>query len=212
MLVANSFASMHAFRSLALTAACSVYVALGLVGGSSRVQAEPVTAGGKSIALAIPPYGDKSVWGIYVRRLQDTVAKQWWDEIFYYNYPSSITRGSVTIRYTFNPQGRVVSRSVISNTANGPFADRALAAVRKADIQAMPASILSQAPDGLTIVQTFNLRDNDPTDYGLASSYPQLLRNRYPDTGGAENLDLRRYYPLQRFIYQSRILSITAAG
>jgi hypothetical protein len=203
---------MHALRCLALTAACSVYVALGLVGGSSKVQAKPGPVGGKSIALTIPPYGDKSVWGIYVRRLQDTVAKQWWDEIFYYNYPSSITRGAVTIRYTFDPQGRVVSRSVISNTANGPFADRALAAVRKADIQAIPASILSQAPDGLTVVQTFRLRDNDPTDYGLASSYPQLLRYRYPDTGAAENLDLRRYYPLQRFIYQSRILSISAAG
>ena len=202
---------MYAFRSLAVTAACSVYVALGLIGVSSKVQAKPGPPGGRSIALAIPPYGDKSVWGIYVRRLQDTLAKRWYDEIFYYNYPSSISRGTVTISYTFDPQGRVVSRSVVSNTANGPFADRALAAVKNADIQAIPASILPEAPDGLTVVQTFRLRDNDPTDYGLASSYPQLLHNRFPDTGAAENLDLRRYYPLQRFIFQSRIVSIMAA-
>jgi TonB family protein len=203
---------MYAFRSLAVTAACSVYVALGLVGVSSKVQAKPGPPGGKNIAaLNIPPYGDKSAWGIYVRRLQDTLAKRWYDEIFFYNYPSSISRGTVTISYTFDPQGRVVSRSVVSNTANGPFADRALAAVKNANIQAIPANILPEAPDGLTVVQTFRLRDNDPTDYGLASSYPQLLRNRFPDTGAAENLDLRRYYPLQRFIYQSRIVSIGPA-
>jgi TonB family protein len=118
----------------------------------------------------------------------------------------------VTLSYTITPQGKVVSRSVISNTANGPFGDRALAAVRNARIQAIPASILAEAPRGLSIVQTFRLRDNDPTDYGLASSYPQLLINRFPDTGAAENLDLRRFYPLQRFIYQSRIVSISAAG
>jgi TonB family protein len=201
---------MYALRFLALRAAWCVYVAFGLVASSSTVQAGPIT--GQSSALNIPPYGDKSVWGVYVRRLQDTVAKQWWDEIFFYNYRSSISRGVVTISYTFNPEGRVVSRSVVSNTANGPFADRALAAVRKAHIQAIPASILPEAPRGLTVVQTFRLRDNDPTDYGLASSYPQLLRYRYPDTGAAENLDLRRYYPLQDFIYQSRIVSISAAS
>lgn len=203
---------MYPFRFSALAAACLVYVAFGFVFGSGKLQAKPGPSVQSGNALTIPPYGDKSVWGVYVRRLQDTVAKRWWDEIFYYNYPSSISRGVVTLSYTITPQGKVVSRSVISNTANGPFGDRALAAVRNARIQAIPASILAEAPRGLSIVQTFRLRDNDPTDYGLASSYPQLLINRFPDTGAAENLDLRRFYPLQRFIYQSRIVSISAAG
>ena len=203
---------MYPFRFSALAAACLVYVAFGFVFGSGKLHAKPGPSVQSGNALTIPPYGDKSVWGVYVRRLQDTVAKRWWDEIFYYNYPSSISRGVVTLSYTINPQGKVVSRSVISNTANGPFGDRALAAVRNARIQAIPASILAEAPRGLSIVQTFRLRDNDPTDYGLASSYPQLLINRFPDTGAAENLDLRRFYPLQRFIYQSRIVSISAAG
>lgn len=203
---------MYQFRFSALAVACSVYVAFGFVLGSGKLQAKPGPSIQSGTALAIPPYGDKSVWGVYVRRLQDTVAKRWWDEIFYYNYPNSISRGVVTLSYTFNPQGTVVSRSVISNTANGPLADRALAAVRNADIQAIPASVLSHAPRGLTVIQTFRFVDNDPTDYGLASSYPELLLRRFPDTGAAENLDLRRFYPLQRFIYQSRILSISAAG
>ena len=202
---------MYPYRFSALAAACLVYVAFGFVFGSGKLQAKPGPGIQSGSTLTIPPYADRSVWGVYVRRLQDTVAKRWWDEIFYYNYPNSISRGVVTLSYTFSPQGTVVSRSVISNTANGPFADRALAAVRNARIQAIPASILAQAPRGLTIVQTFRLRDNDPTDYGLASSYPQLLINRFPDTGAAENLDLRRFYPLQRYIYQSRIVSISAA-
>ena len=202
---------MYPLRFSALAVACFAHVVFGFVLGSSNLQARPGPGIQSGNALAIPPYADRSVWGVYVRRLQDTVAKRWWDEIFYYNYPSSISRGVVTLKYTFNPQGEVVSQSVISNTANGPFADRAMAAVRNADIQAIPASILPEAPRGLTVVQTFRLRDNDPTDYGLASSYPELLIKRFPDTGAAENLDLRRYYPLQRFIYQSRILSITPA-
>jgi TonB family protein len=197
---------MYQFRSLALAIAVA-----GAVWNSNCLEAKlgPGSEGG--LVLPIPEYGDKSAWGVYVRRLQDTVAKRWSDEIFYYNYPSSISRGVVILRYTFDPSGKVMSRAVVSNTANGPFANRALAAVQNARIQAMPASIIAQAPHGLTVVQTFRFRDNDPTDYGLASSYPQLLLNRFPDTGAAENLDLRRYYPLQRFIYQSRILSITAA-
>jgi TonB family protein len=196
---------MHQFRPLALAIALA-----GVVLSSSCLEAKARPGSQGDVGLAIPEYGDKSAWGVYVRRLQDTVAKRWYDEIFYYNYPSSISRGVVTLRYTFDPSGKVVTRTVVSNTANQPFADRALAAVRNARIQAMPASILSQSPRGLTIEQTFRFRDNDPTDYGLASSYPQLLRNRFPDTGAAENLDLRRYYPLQRFIYQSRIVSIAA--
>lgn len=197
---------MYQFRSLAL-----VIVFAGVVWSPTCVEAKPGPGSQSDVVLPIPEYGDKSAWGVYVRRLQDTVAKRWSDEIFYYNYPSSISRGVVTLRYTFDPSGKVVSRTVVSNTANGPFADRALAAVQNARIQAIPASIIPQAPHGLTVVQTFRFRDNDPTNYGLASSYPELLRNRFPDTGAAENLDLRRYYPLQRFIYQSRILSITAA-
>jgi TonB family protein len=196
---------MHQFRPLALAIALA-----GVVLSSSCLEAKPRPGSQGGVGLAIPEYADKSAWGVYVRRLQDTVAKRWYDEIFYYNYPSSISRGVVTLRYTFDPSGKVVTRTVVSNTANQPFADRALAAVRNARIQAMPASIFSQAPRGLMIEQTFRFRDNDPTDYGLASSYPQLLRNRFPDTGAAENLDLRRYYPLQRFIYQSRIVSIAA--
>ena len=197
---------MRPFRSVAL----AITVA-GVVFSSSWVEAKPGPASQSGVVIPIPEYGDKSAWGVYVRRLQDTVAKRWYDEIFYYNYPSSVSRGVVTLRYTFDPSGKVVSRTVISNTANQPFADRALAAVRNAQIQPIPGSILSRAPRGLTVEQTFRFRENDPTDYGLASSYPQLLRNRFPDTGAAENLDLRRYYPLQRFIYQSRILSVTAA-
>jgi hypothetical protein len=202
---------MYPLRFSALAVACFAEVTFAFVLGSTDLQAKPGPRIESGNALAIPAFDDRSVWGVYVRRLQDTVAKRWWDEIFYYNYPSSISRGVVTLSYTFDPQGRVVSRSVISNTANGPFADRALVAVRTADIQAIPASILPEAPRGLTIIQTFRLRDNDPTDYGLASSYPQLLINRFPDTGAAENLDLRRFYPLQRFIYQSRIVSISPA-
>jgi hypothetical protein len=202
---------MHQLRSLSLAAACVTFLAIGVVSECGRVQAKPGQIGQGGGALPIPAYGDKSAWGIYVRRLQDTVAKRWYDEIFYYNYRSSISRGVVTLRYTFNPSGRVISRAVVSNTANGPSADRALAAVGNARIQAISPSILPQAPRGLTVVQTFRFQDNDPTEYGLASSYPQLLFNRFPDTGGAENLDLRRFYPLQRFIYQSRIISISAA-
>ncbi|HEX4202353.1 MAG TPA: energy transducer TonB [Chthoniobacterales bacterium] len=194
---------MNQFRSLTL--------AIGLTGvvlSSSYVEAKPRPGSQGGSVVPIPEYGDKSPWAVYVRRLQDTVAKRWYDEIFYYNYPSSISRGVVTLRYTFDPSGKVVSQTVVSNTANQPFADRALAAVQNARIQAIPASILSTAPRGFTVEQTFRFRDNDPTEYGLASSYPQLLHNRFPDTGAAENLDLRRFYPLQRFIYQSRIVSI----
>jgi TonB family protein len=197
--------AMYQFRSLTLAIALT-----GVVLSCGYVEAKPGPGSQSGSVLPIPEYGDKSTWAVYLRRLQDTVAKRWYDEIFYYNYPSSISRGVVTLRYTFDPSGKVVSRTVISNTANQPFADRALAAVRNAQIQAIPASILSQAPRGLTVEQTFRFRDNDPTDYGLASSYPQLLRNRFPDTGAAENLDLRRFYPLQRFIYQSRIVTIAA--
>src|SRR5215469_3227467 len=130
---------MYPLRFSALAVACFADVAFGFLLGSSNLEAKPGPGIQSGNALAIPPYADRSVWGVYVRRLQDTVAKSWWDEIFYYNYPSSISRGVVTLRYTFNPQGKVVSQSVISNTANGPFADRALAAVRTADIQAIPA-------------------------------------------------------------------------
>ena len=197
--------AMYQFRSLTLAIALT-----GVVLSSSYVEAKPGPGRQSATVIPIPAYGDKSAWAVYVRRLQDTVAKRWYDEIFYYNYPASISRGVVTLRYTFDRSGKVVSQTVISNTANQPFADRALVAVQKARIQAIPESILSEAPRGFTVEQTFRFRDNDPTDYGLASSYPQLLHNRFPDTGAAENLDLRRFYPLQRFIYQSRILSIAA--
>lgn len=202
---------MCQLRSSSAAAACLIFLVIGLIWNCGQAEAKPRQIGQGGEALPIPAYGDKSTWGIYLRRLQDTVAKRWYDEIFYYNYRSSISRGVVTLRYTFDPSARVISRVVVSNTGNGPSADRALAAVSNARIQAIPPSILPQAPRGLTVVQTFRLRDNDPTEYGLASSYPQLLINRFPDTGAAENLDLRRFYPLQRFIYQSRIISISAA-
>jgi hypothetical protein len=202
---------MHQLRSSLLAAACVTFLVIWLVWDCGRVEAKPGQVSQGGAALTIPAYGDKSAWGTYLRRLQDTVAKRWYDEIFYYNYRSSVSRGVVTLMYTFDPSGRVISRTVVSNTANGPSADRALAAVSNARIQAIPPSILAQAPSGLTVVQTFRLRDNDPTEYGLASSYPQLLINRFPDTGAASNLDLRRFYPLQRFIYQSRIIDISAA-
>jgi TonB family protein len=192
-------------------AACLTFLVIGLVWDCGRVEAKPGQVSQGGAALTIPVYGDRSTWGTYVRRLQDTVAKRWYDEIFYYNYRESVSRGVVTLRYTFDPDGRVVSVTVLSNTANQPSAARAIAAVRNARIQALPESLRAEAPQGLTVIQTFRLRDNDPTDYGLASSYPQLLLKSFPDTGAAENLDLRRFYPLQRFIYQSRIIDISAA-
>jgi hypothetical protein len=45
--------------------------------------------------------------------------------------------------------------------------------------------------------------------HGLASSYPQLLVNRAPEIGGGQYLDLRKFFDLSRFRFQSRILEAT---
>jgi hypothetical protein len=66
------------------------------------------------------------------------------------------------------------------------------------------------APEGLVVEQTFRYWDYDGTNYGLASSYPQLLVNRAPEIGGGQYLDLRKFFDLSRFRFQSRILEATS--
>jgi hypothetical protein len=43
----------------------------------------------------------------------------------------------------------------------------------------------------------------------FASSYPQLLVNRAPEIGGGQWLDIRKFFDLSRFRFQSRILEAT---
>ena len=43
--------------------------------------------------LAIPAYGDSSVRGVYFRRLQDTTALRWYQEITYYSDWRAYSRG-----------------------------------------------------------------------------------------------------------------------
>src|SRR5260370_8403222 len=124
---------MYRCRSLTLAIALT-----GVVLSCGYVEAKPGPGSQSGTILPIPEYGDKSAWAVYVRRLQDTVAKRWYDEIFYYNYPSSISRGVVTLRYTFDPSGKVLSRTVISNTANKPFAARPFPPLPHTQIQPVP--------------------------------------------------------------------------
>jgi hypothetical protein len=89
------------------------------------------------------------------------------------------------------------------------MANAVIRAIRRAWIGRFPTAVLAMAPDGLVIEQTFRFWDNDPAEYGLASSYPQLLTRRSPEIGGAYNLNLRKFVGLSRFRFQSRILEAT---
>jgi hypothetical protein len=80
---------------------------------------------------------------------------------------------------------------------------------RKTWIQPFPAAVASMAPGGLVVEQTFRCWEYDGTNYGLASSYPQLLVRRVPEIGGGQYLNLRKFFDLSRFRFQSRILEAT---
>jgi hypothetical protein len=162
--------------------------------------------------LMLPVYGDLSPWGRYFRQLQDTMATRWYEEIKYYDHLYVYSHGSITARYMVTPDGTFHDPQIPSNTSNPPMADAVIRAIRKAWIGRFPTAVVALAPEGLMVEQTFRFWDNDPTDYGLASSYPQLLTRRSPEIGGAYNIDLRKYFDLSRFRFQSRILEATAAG
>jgi hypothetical protein len=81
--------------------------------------------------------------------------------------------------------------------------------IRKTWIQPFPAAVASMAPGGLVVEQTFRYWEHDGTNYGLASSYPQLLVRRAPEIGGGQYLNLRKFFDLSRFRFQSRILEAT---
>jgi hypothetical protein len=43
--------------------------------------------------------------------------------------------------------------------------------------------------------------DYDGTNYGLASSYPQLLVNRAPEIGGAQWVDIQKFFDLSEISF-----------
>jgi TonB-like protein len=186
---------------------------LGLVATNSALGVITATrskSGGRQLSL--PAYGDTSKWGRYFRQLQDTTATSWYKEIIYYSYRSAFSRGVVTARFTITPDGRFHNPQILSNTSNEPMANAVVRAIRKTWKQPFPAEVVTLAPTGLVIVQTFRYWAYDPTNYGWASSYPQLLVRRNPEIGGAYNLDIRKYFDLTRFRYQSRIIQAVPAG
>jgi Gram-negative bacterial TonB protein C-terminal len=168
--------------------------------------------GSQIYQLPVPVWGDSSPWARYFRQLQDTMALRWYEEITYYDHLYVYSLGSVTARFTVTPDGTFHDPQILSNTSNPPMADATIRAIRKAWIQRFPAAVLTKAPEGLVIEQTFRFWDNDPTEYGLASSYPQLLTRRNPEVGGAYNLNLRVFPDLSIFHFQSRILEATPAN
>ena len=87
--------------------------------------------------------------------------------------------------------------------------DAVIRSIRKTWIQPLPPAVASMAPGGLVVEETFPYWDYDGTNYGLASSYPQLLVNRAPEIGGAQWVDIRRFFDLSEFRFQSRILQAT---
>jgi hypothetical protein len=190
-----------------LLAACLALVAANPVFGGTTTARESQTG-----QITIPVYGDSSPWGRYFRQLQDTMATRWYEEIKYYDHLYVYSHGSITARYRVTPDGTFHDPQILSNTSNPPMADAVVRAIRRAWIGRFPAAVVAIAPDGLVVEQTFRFWDNDPTDYGLASSYPQLLTRRSPEIGAAYNIDLRKYFDLSRFRFQSRILEATAAG
>lgn len=190
-----------------LLAAFLGLVAAGPVFGGTVTARESQTG-----QLAIPVYGDSSPWGQYYRQLQDTMATRWYEELKYYDHLYVYSHGSITARYRVTPDGIFHDPEILSNTSNPPMAGAVSRAIRKAWIGRFPAVVAAMAPEGLVIEQTFRFWDNDPTDYGLASSYPQLLTRRSPEIGGAYNIDLRKFPDLSKFRFQSRILEATASG
>jgi hypothetical protein len=161
--------------------------------------------------LPIPAYGDSTRWGKYYRQLQDTVATRWYEEITYYTHRYDYSWGSVTARYTVTPDGRFYNPQILSNTSGPSMAYAVIRSIRKTWIQPFPAEVVSMAPAGLVVEQTFRYWEYDETNYGLASSYPQFLINRAPEIGGGQYLNLRKFFDLSRFRFQSRILEATPA-
>jgi hypothetical protein len=160
----------------------------------------------------LPVWGDSTPWARYFRQLQDTMALRWYEEITYYDHLYVYSHGAVTARFTVTPDGTFHDPHILSNTSNPLMGDAVVRAIRRAWIGRFPAAVLAMAPDGLVVEQTFRFWDNDPTEYGLASSYPQLLTRRSPEIGGAYNLNLRKFFDLSRFHFQSRIIEATAAN
>ena len=188
-------------------AACLVLIATDRVSaGTAAGRPEPAI-----YQLSVPVYGDSTLWCRYFRQLQDTMALYWYEEIAYYSYRYAYSRGWVTARYTVTPDGTFHNPQILGNISNPPIADAAVRAIRKAWIARFPAEVAAMAPGGLVVEQTFRYWEYDPTDYGLASSYPQMLTRRSPEIGGAYNIDLRKFFDLSRFRFQSRIILTTPA-
>jgi Gram-negative bacterial TonB protein C-terminal len=140
------------------------------------------------------------------------MALRWYEEITYYDHLYVYSHGTVTARFTVTPDGTFHDPHILANTSNPLMANAVIRAIRRAWIGRFPAAVLARAPDGLVIEQTFRFWDNDPTEYGLASSYPQLLTRRSPEIGAAQNIDLRKFFDLSKFRFQSRIIETTAAN
>ena len=181
-------------------AAFFALLATDVQGGTTVGQFEPE---------GVPVWGDSSPWARYFRQLQDTMALGWFEEITYYDHLYVYSHGSVTARFTVTPDGTFHDPQILSNTSNQLMGYAVIRAIRKAWIQRFSAAVLARAPDGLVIEQTFRFWDYDPTEYGLASSYPQMLTDRSPEIGGAYNLDLKVFPDLTIFHFQSRILEAT---
>jgi len=162
--------------------------------------------------LPIPDYGDSTPWGKYFRQLQDTVATRWYQEIVYYTHRYEYNWGTVTARYTVTPDGSFHNPQVLSNTCGPAMPSAVIRSIRRTWIQPFPAAVASMAPAGLVVEQTFRYWQYDGTNYGLASSYPQLIVNRAPELGGGQYLDLRKFFDLTRFRFQSRILEAVPAN
>jgi hypothetical protein len=186
-------------------AACLVLVA------TDRVSAGTAAGGPESqmYQLPIPVYGDKTPWGKYFRQLQDTVATYWYQEITYYTHLYEYNWGSVTARYTVTLGGSFHNPQVLSNTCGPAMPSAVIRSIRKTWIQPFPPAVASMAPGGLVVEETFRYWDYDGTNYGLASSYPQLLVNRAPEIGGGQYVILRKFFDLSEFRFQSRILQAT---
>jgi hypothetical protein len=162
--------------------------------------------------LAIPAYGDSSVWGVYFRRLQDTTSLRWFQEITYYSDRDAYSLGVVTARFTITPDGKIHRPHILSNTSNQPMANAVVRALKKTWKQPFPAEVAALAPSGLIVDQTFRYWRYDPTGRGWVSSYPLLLVGRSPEIGGAYNLDIRKYRDPTGYRHQSRIISLTPVG
>lgn len=197
----------HLHRQGLWLSACLVLVA------TDRVSAG--TAAGRPESridqLPVPEYGDTTPWGKYYRQLQDTVGTRWYEEIVYYTHRYDYSWGSVTARYTITPDGKYHNPRILANTSGPSMGDAVIRAIRNAWPQPFPATVVSMAPAGLVVEQTFRYWDYDGTNYGLASSYPQLLVRRAYDMGGGQYLNLRKFFDLSRFRFQSRILETAPA-